>query len=542
MHYNDVIDSIPLISLYAETHYRFRCFPLSLYYRREPEVVFDVPFRVDSDLKLPVTLIIKDAHLFPIKLCRVVIMAGKGSEAVKLEISENTEVDKRMWHRIYVIDISRIQPGSFAVRAKVDFKKVEKHKTVNQNNYPGLYKGPLTVYKSAEVLPKIDGWLAGDLHTHTEYGCDQVEFGAPLESIQSAAKALGMDWVALTDHSYNLDDLEDDYLKNDKGLAKWRHFLNHAEELNNRRDDVVLIPGEELTCRSVSGRNLHMLVLGESNFIPGTGDSAQNWLKTRSEFSVEEATDRLSDKSVAIAAHPFSKVPLLQKLLVRRAKWRKIDLDVPGLSGWQILNGNPGDSFNQSLNYWISSLLKGERHYIFAGNDAHGNFNRFRQVYLPMIALHETHDHLFGKSLTHVRVNGKPDVNKILQGLKEGCATISTGPMIELTLIKGENTLYSGSEAVADRDSIIRLRYKTSEEFGGVKEIRILTAGIDREDCLFEAGMRESHKLQHPYEGEITIPVSGRRYLRAEIFTLTNEGLVNRAYSNPIWLMTRADE
>jgi hypothetical protein len=48
-------------------------------------------------------------------------------------------------------------------------------------------------------------------------------------------------------------------------------------------------------------------------------------------------------------------------------------------------------------------LLTGKRCHIYAGNDAHGNFNRFRQVKLPILRLWEREAHLFGRVTTRVR-------------------------------------------------------------------------------------------------------------------------------------------
>ena len=138
--------------------------------------------------------------------------------------------------------------------------------------------------------------------------------------------------------------------------------------------------------------------------------------------------------------------------------------------------------------------------------------------------------------MTHVMVDGRPSIEKILRGLKEGRAVVSTGPMIELAVMTGLNVLYSGSEATVDSGAKIRVRYKTSDEFGIAANIRIVTAGTDGEKCLFKAGEGGIDKLPDLYNGEITLPLEGNRYLRAEIFTRTEEGREHCAYSNPIWL------
>ena len=532
----EINDLIPLIGLYAETHYRFRLFPFSLYYRRQPEIIFDAPHRLEPGMTLPVTLIVKDAHHFPITLNRVVIECSSEGHDFSEEILLNMEISSPLWHKIFEIDVSSLPSGNMTVKATAHFSGGGKNHVLRQDNYTGLSHAPFKVFKAADPLPKMPGWEPGELHTHTEYGGDQVEFGAPLEAIATNARAIGLDWTALTDHSYNLDDLENDYLHNDPELKKWHHFLEHVKRLNRERGEVVLIPGEELTCRSSNGRNVHMLVLGEETFLPGDGDSAQRWFHTRSELSADEALSRISDAAFAAAAHPLTDTPLLERILVKRGSWQPSDLSASRLDGWQILNGSPDKGFRRGLNSWISALLRGERKYIYAGNDSHGNFNRFRQVRLPMVNLHEHHNHLFGKSLTHVRTEGKHDVESIITALKSGRATVCNGPAIELTAIVDQHTFHSGDALLPSVRGDVCVRYASTIEFGRIVRLKISTAGNNGETRLLEIDTKDKQILSDPYQGEVTLRLKGKRYIRAELTTRTDDGTENMAFSNPIWI------
>ncbi|NQT35580.1 CehA/McbA family metallohydrolase [bacterium] len=543
----NIYDLIPLIGLYAETHYRFSLFPFSLYYRRQPEIIFDAPHRLEPGIPLPVTLIVKDAHHFPITINKVVIECSCEGYNVSEEIPLNMEIPPSskigrvqspvlLWHRIFEINVSDLPSGNMTVKVTTHFSRNGRIHVVRQDNYFGLSHAPFKVFKAANPLPKMPGWEPGELHTHTEYGCDQVEFGAPLEAIVTNARAIGLGWTALTDHSYNLDDLEDDYLHDDPELKKWRRFLEHVKRLNRERGEVVLIPGEELTCRSSNGRNLHMLVLGEEIFLPGGGDSAQRWFHTRSELSVDEALSRISDTAFAAAAHPLNDTPLLERILVKRGRWQPSDLSASRLDGWQILNGNPDRGFRHGLNSWVSALLRGERKYIYAGNDSHGNFNRFRQVCLPMMKLHEHHNHLFGKSLTHVRTEGKHDVESIITALKSGRATVSNGPAIELNVVADQHTFHSGDALPPSVWGDVCIGYASTVEFGRIVHLKISTAGNNGEVCLLEIDDKDKQGLSDPYQGKVMLQLKGRSYIRAELTTRTDDGTENLAFSNPIWI------
>jgi len=301
--------------------------------------------------------------------------------------------------------------------------------------------------------------------------------------------------------------------------------------------NAVLIPGEELTCRTFNGKNVHMLVLGEKRFMQGAGDSAQEWFQTRSHFTVRHAIAYMTSSAVAIAAHPLDRVPFLQKLLVNRSIWQDNDLNAAELSGWQILNGNQGKGFKTGLKAWITALLNGERHCIYAGNDSHGNFNRFKQVKMPMISLYEHDNYIFGKSTTHLFINETPTTENVLDALRMGRAIISTGPVIEMTVLDESNEYFIGDETVSDPDSVIHITCKSSQEFGSIEKIVVFTAGIGKEKPIFQKNFNERIDENHFYE-EFEFQMQGNIYLRAEVHTRLENGSTRFAYSNPIWLRT----
>ena len=54
------------------------------------------------------------------------------------------------------------------------------------------------------------------------------------------------------------------------------------------------------------------------------------------------------------------------------------------------------------MKIWIRLLLDGYHKFIYAGNDAHGNFNMYRQIKTPMLSLYEKKEQLFGEFRTGV--------------------------------------------------------------------------------------------------------------------------------------------
>ncbi len=62
---------LPLI-LYAETHYKFKGI-YSRLFQTEPEIVADAPFRVEPGRPIPILVLVKDAHRFPIEIQKILI-------------------------------------------------------------------------------------------------------------------------------------------------------------------------------------------------------------------------------------------------------------------------------------------------------------------------------------------------------------------------------------------------------------------------------------------------------------------------------------
>ncbi|MHB8080219.1 MAG: hypothetical protein ACYDIE_13305, partial [Candidatus Krumholzibacteriia bacterium] len=58
-------------------------------------------------------------------------------------------------------------------------------------------------------FPWPPGWHGGDCHVHSMFTNNTAEWGAPLPALRAAAAALGLGWVAVTDHSCDLDQTVD---------------------------------------------------------------------------------------------------------------------------------------------------------------------------------------------------------------------------------------------------------------------------------------------------------------------------------------------
>ncbi len=120
-----------------------------------------------------------------------------------------------------ILGLYRVHPGGVDVRIQVEIEEI-----------PGAVLGPDAGelpefptppdYTNSPAVPGEGRWLRGDLHTHTWHS----DAEAPPEQLVQEAQALGLDFLAVTDHN----------------------TVSHHRELARLADQgIVLIPGQEVT-------------------------------------------------------------------------------------------------------------------------------------------------------------------------------------------------------------------------------------------------------------------------------------------------------
>ncbi len=520
----------PPVFSYAEIHYRLGRWP-SLLFRKQPEILFDAPSRIDPDRPVPLVLIIRDAHRFPVVIEEAVIrvVSANGRERVARFPYDGLRVDSPVWW-----DSFNLMPegtGSICIHPQLAVRAEDRTAVVEVDNYPGSSRRPLTVEVSPTCLPTAEGWYHGDVHCHSFFTADQVEFGAPLELSALTAYCLGLDWMAATDHSYDLDDREDDYLTSDPGLAKWRMMQGKAALLNESLETFTVIPGEEVTCRTHDGGNCHLLALRSGRFIRGSGDSGEKGLFNATERSIGEAAAECVEwGGLACAAHPLESVSLPERLILNRRPWKRIDLETPGVTALQIHDGVRDGGYRRGMRAWVELLLGGKRIYAFGGSDSHGDMNRRRAVHIPFLSLRESGDHLLGGARTVVFARSR-SVEDILDALGNGRAQVTEGPFIDLTVDTPEGPARPGDEVFGEFQPLNAV-FKSTPEFGLLRRGRILAGarGERRERVLAVLDSRLRGEYRHEFS--VKALFDGLLYIRAECETDSGR----RCFTNPVWV------
>lgn len=511
---------IPLIGLYPEIHYRFKAFPLSFYYRRQPEMICDAPRRLEPGQPLPILLIIKDADRFPVRLQGVNLDVKGRDTYYTHHVNFGQEfVSKRWWHHIEYIDLPDESPCEWEIQPTWRIQIRGRYRAIKTDNLSGLSHGPLKIMQPGYPLPCEDGWIFGDLHAHTAYTEDQIEFGAPLAAYPAMGKASGLTFALTADHSYDLDDLPGSFTESDPKLTRFNERAAAIERLNkDHAGSFALLPGYELSCANSKGNTVHLLLLNQKRFLPGSGDSAERWSQLQSELSLDKAIQRRDEGVLSIAAHPLMKVPILERWLLGRDNWKQSDLENGELFGLQVWNGGKGRDFRRGLNAWIEGLLQGRHWKILAGSDAHGNFNRYRQVAFPMVKLREADRQIFGEVRTCVYLQKDLNVENIVETLRNEPSLVSDGPHAHLSLATDSD----GSQHAA-------ITARSSPEFGSLRSVKLYwgAEGEKKERILLED--TQPGRLEAEYRHEIG---ETRGYLRLEVTTETDR----LCLTNPVFI------
>jgi hypothetical protein len=522
------------IFLYAETHYRFRYF-LSFLRKHEPEIIADAPHRLEPNSPLPILILVKDAHLFPTKLNGInLTIRSEGSIVFEKKLlNSSIDINQKLWWRVFDIPTT-ILAGSIECDVVFELNYNGRKRFYHNDNHRTSSHRPLKVFISSTTLPRFEHLYFGECHSHSSYTDDQVEFGSPLGASVQLCRSFGLSFFCVTDHSYDLDDNVDNYLLNDPNVPKWQQLRQEVDDLNSILSDFMVIRGEEVTCRNSADQNVHLLLLGNRKFFSGKGDGAEQWLKTRSEYAISEVLEEKELSTLAYAAHPLEPVSYLQRMLLHRGKWHERDIAIPKLSGIQFANGQLSNGFMEGYRYWIKELLQGKRLFALAGNDAHGNFNRFRQIGIPFLKIYEMDYQIFGKMRTGVFLDSLSEDN-VLDSIRSGMSIITDGPVVNLRVVSSMHEMSSiGRNYLGMRHTVL-LEVRSSTEYGSIDLLKVFKGNIGQKE---EDLISEKYLKSFDIDRKFSFETEYESYIRAEVWTSSMDscdGQPHFCMTNPIW-------
>lgn len=519
---------------YAETHYRFMA-GMSRVYRPCAEVYWDCPWRIRAGDTLPLVLIVKDAHRFPTILAvpQVTLTWDGGETKIALGGDADYPLDVRdpYWYTIYEVAIPRDARGWVQVAPTVFVTTGSNGRVVGVSSHDGFTNDPLRVYVSDDDLPIGEGWSYAETHCHSWQTSDQVEFGASPDMLARMARSVGLRWVFVTDHSFDLSVPVGKWFGRDPDSTRWKLLGGEIKAANTIDEGVTLIRGEEVSCGTAAGHNVHLLVYGVPEFIPGRGDGAKEgrWWQNAPDMSIAEvlAIARLHG-GLAFPAHPFVSHSAMESVFLNRGEWSDKDLSHP-FDGWEIWNTDAIDRFGVARREWIRLLLAGKRYAAVAGSDAHGDFNRTRAVGLPFLSVYEDQREAFGTPRTAVYT---PDdtVESLYAGLRAGTCTMTNGPFADLS-IDADGQRHRIGATIRGGSMTVRMSARSTDEFGELSRIVLYIGSV---------GASEEHRIIAEragltHDAELRLTLNAGAYVRLEAeATRGDAGTI--ALTNPIWV------
>lgn len=184
--------------------------------------------------------------------------------------------------------------------------------------------------------------------------------------------------------------------------------------------------------------------------------------------------------------------------------------------------------------HWVRLLAEGRRIGILAGNDAHGNFNCYRQISTPFLGMRYHREHLLGKTRTVV-FSENLERASLINGIKRHRAVLSNGPIAVLELT-GKNRCGIGEEFLPENNSHVLIRAKSTRQYGPWQQIRLYWGTAGRRPEGEMAVPLASAKLSQTIR--LPLPRGAAGYLRLEGET-ANDGTSYFCITNPVWITRR---
>jgi len=496
---------------------------------KQPDVVADTLTRTERTGPVPLLLAIRHTDKFPtiLESITITVTDANGAEIGRTEIPYDLKLKRAWWREVRDAPAPQDFEGEINISVAFHLVVQKKQITIINNNRSNTQHPPLRALLGAPPLPRFDNWYYGDTHFHTLFSDNQAEFGAPVDFSALMADLYGLDWLAFTDHSFDLDDAEGDTVTNDPDLPRWQRYGREIEAAAAAHPGLIFIKGEELSCGNTAGQNVHMLVYNNADLYIGNGDAFEGRGNAPDHVCADIAAN-LPAHEAAFAAHPRTENNSLTQLVINRGQWELEDMAAPGLTGVQVWN-HTRSPWPDGMDHWKRLLLSGLRAPLLAGTDAHGDFNYEYGRWPDQLP--------FGAIRSAVYIDGEVTVDKLIAALRAGRIVATSGPvaMLEIINTSGDTEFVGG--AITGGPFAAAFYARSSAEYGPIKEIRVLLGNFDTggETVLTTySGAYAPDPMD--IEESVLLPDTFKNgYVRLEVAS-ERDGTIYEAYTNPVWI------
>ncbi len=307
----------------------------------------------------------------------------------------------------------------------------------------------------------------------------------------------------------------ENYLVPDPGCMRWQVF--QKELADRKKFATMLIPGEEISCLNDKKEVVHLCGLGMRDFLPGTLDGARKNRQKDPQLTLPEAINAIHEQNgIASAAHPGVRPGFLQRMFLFRGEWSGKDL-YQDIDAMQIMNNGFSPSWHRGKALWITMLRQGYKVPLLAGNDAHGDFNRYRAIAVPFLSIGENPGRYMGFGKTGV-YGRRDSISSIADGIKNGATFVTTGPFAALSLsVSPADSIITKQQLPADLAALY-VHAISTPEFGAVRNITVYAGlrGNPAEKTIFSRNYT-TIEYQRCEKTELASLPAKPSYVRAEV-------------------------
>ena len=278
------------------------------------EVVVDAPYRIEPGMSIPLICLVKEKRnkSFTIESIKVNIMQKGQTIRVTSVLRSPVDVHDSKWHKVIRVPLHDSMQGKFELDTIVTISRDGKNKKIRSHPYSGTSSETLKIFRAVDSLPKFADYYFGDMHYHCLSESKSESISAPLMFSTQVAKAFGLQFFAVTDHSHVLEDRGGSSRSDSSG--KWDKFQEKVNSINSKNEDVVILPGEEIKCKNHSGRDVDLIIVNYSEFIRGSQGTTAS--AKSHESNLKELLSRVGSAAVTFAVHPIEADFLLRKTLL----------------------------------------------------------------------------------------------------------------------------------------------------------------------------------------------------------------------------------
>ncbi|MFQ5752772.1 MAG: hypothetical protein ACE5HI_12315, partial [bacterium] len=172
---------------------------------------------------------------------------------------------------------------------------------------------------------------------------------------------------------------------------------------------------------------------------------------------------------------------------------------------------------------------------ISGGNDAHGNFNRFRQIGFPFFTMRENGQHVFGKVRTGVYLEKGLSLKPLLTAFKQGRMIVTNGPFLDIRVTNEKEECARVGAAISGSDFKLKIKCLSTPEYGRLHKLSIYLGDLSTKQEHLFLGPKNFPRAFEYVENIAINKIKNRCYLRAELYSKSNNQTF-RCFTNPIWI------